>query len=340
MWLVEGLSDGRVGLVEKIHHALVDGISGVDVATATMDTVRETQHLDGGAWVPEPAPGLAALIRDAAGAAAAAPARSVISRLRSPADAIARAVAAIDGLTAAPLGDVIAPGGSLNQPIGTTRLLEAVSLPLAEAKAVARAAGDGVKVNDVLLAAVSGGLRRLFEERAQPTTGRRPHALVPVSLRRDHQRLGLGNLVSSFIVPLPIDVTDGAERLRVVAATTARLKQRRQAATTAAALGALDAIPPLLWSTLTPIVHRQPLVNVVVTNVPGPPVPLYLLGAALERTVPIVPLAGNLDVSIGIVSYAGDVSFGLYADEQTCGDVAVLAEGIEKSFIELKAEVQ
>jgi hypothetical protein len=163
---------------------------------------------------------------------------------------------------------------------------------------------------------------------------------VPVSLRRDEQRLGLGNLVSSLIVPLPVDVDEAAERLRIIGATTARLKQRRQAATTAAALGALDALPPLLWSALTPLVHRQPLVNVVVTNVPGPPLPLYLLGARLEQTVPIVPLAGNLDVSFGIVSYAGDVSFGLFADEQTCPDVGVLAEGIEKSFIELKVEVR
>lgn len=338
IWLVDGLADGRVAVVEKMHHALVDGVSGVDVAMATLDIGPEVAHPGPWTWQPEGRPSLLGLVKDAAVDAITRPAAALARRARDPRRLARDTARLVRGLRASPPNELLAPRCSLNQPIGASRMLDTVSLPLADVKAVGRAAGT--KANDVLLACVAGGLRRLFEERGEAVDGLRPHALVPVSLRTEDQRLGLGNQVSAMIVPLPVDVADPGDRLRAVMSTTKRLKENDAAAVSAALLGAVDSwpLPAVLPTLVAPLVHRQPLVNVVVTNVPGPPVPLFMLGAPMVESTPVVPLARNLDVSIGILSYLGEIRFGLFADTKTCPDVHVLAEGIEKSFFELEGE--
>ena len=338
LWLVDGLADGRVALIEKIHHALVDGVSGVDVATATLDPTPEVRHPGPWTWQPAAVPSPVELVRDALVGGLTRPVRSALRRLRDPGSLVASARRLRRSAGAAPLSALVGPRCSLNQSIGVTRTLDSVTLPLPAVKAVARA--RGAKVNDVMLSVVAGGLRRLFEDRGEPVEGLRPNAMVPVSLRTDDQRLGLGNLVSSMVVGLPVDVADAGARLEAVSAMTRHLKEHDQAALAASVLQGADMLGALLPTLLSPLVHHQPLVNVVVTNVPGPPLPLYMLGARMERCTPIVPLARNLDVSIGILSYDAEIVVGLYADASTCPDVGVLAEGIEKAFAELSAAVE
>lgn len=335
IWFVDGLADGRVAVVEKMHHSMVDGVSGVDVATATMDLSPETPPAEPSTWLVAPPPSVVSMVGDAVVGAAVRPAASAAKTLRHPIDAVRSARRLGRGLGAMSGDGWRAPHCSLNKPIGDERVYEVASLSLPEAKSIGRALGT--KANDVLLAAVAGGLRRLFIERGEDVGALCPHVLVPVSLRSDGDRLGLGNRVSSMIVPLPVDVADGWARLQAVTTATSRLRAAGQPAATAALLGAFDALPPLAWAPLTAVLHRQPFVNLVVTNVPGPPVPLYMMGARLLETAPVVPLAGNLDVSVGILSYEDEIRVGLFADGAACPDVAVLAEGIEKSFAELAA---
>jgi WS/DGAT/MGAT family acyltransferase len=228
----------------------------------------------------------------------------------------------------------VAPRSSINQPIGRHRRYEVVRQSMAGIKEIRESLGG--TVNDVVLAAVTGGLRHLLLGRGERVDGRPLEALVPVSLRAEGEHLTLGNRVAAMLVPLPIAETDARERFAQVRAMIGMRKERQQAALSAALLDTTDHWPAALSALTAGLIHRQPLVNVVVTNVPGPQFPLYAGGARMLETFPIVPLGGNLDVSIGILSYDGQLTLGLYADAATCPDVALLAEGIEKAFLELR----
>ena len=341
VWIVDGLADGRVAMVQKTHHALVDGVSGVDVAVAMLDVTPEPREVPVEDWEPEVAPSSLDLARAAAIHTIVDPAartlRWAVASLAHPGARIERTRRLWRSFTSSP-ASLLAPQTPLNASIGTTRTLANVLLSLDEVKAVGAHHG-GVKVNDVVLSVVAGGLRRWYEERGLPTDVR-PHVMVPVSVRSDNERLGLGNRVSSMTVPIPIDLADPVDRLSTVAAATAFGKAGEAAVSMGALLAFADTLGAVLPTLVSAAIHRQPLVNLVVTNVPGSPVPLYLLGARLHESVPIVPLAGNLDVSVGVLSYERDINIGLFADVTTCPDVDVIAEGIEKSFVDLQqAEV-
>jgi WS/DGAT/MGAT family acyltransferase len=185
----------------------------------------------------------------------------------------------------------------------------------------------------VLLTAVAGGLRAALLSRGEvidPETS--VQVLVPVSVRRADERGTLGNKVAGLVVSLPVGISDPGERLVAVAAETARHKASPEASATASFVGAIDRIPPAVVRWIAPVVHHQPLINLVVTNVPGPDVPLYMLGARMLEAFPIVPLVGNLSVGVAILSYAGALNLGLIADETTCPDLDVLVDGIEHSL--------
>jgi diacylglycerol O-acyltransferase / wax synthase len=341
VWIVDGLADGRVAMVQKTHHALVDGVSGVDAAVAMLDLSPEPREVPVEEWEPEAAPSTLDLARAGAVRTVFDPAarslRWALTSLRDPRARLHQTRRLWRSLNASP-ASVLAPRTPLNAPIGTTRTLASVLLSLDEVKAVGKHHG-GAKVNDVVLSVVAGGLRRWYEERGEPAEVR-PHVMVPVSVRTGGERLGLGNRVSSMTIPIPIDLADPLERLNVVAAATASAKEGEAAVFMGTLLTFADALGAVLPTLVSAAIHRQPLVNLVVTNVPGSPVPLYLLGARLHESVPIVPLAGNLDVSIGVLSYERDIAIGLFADVTTCPDVNVIAEGIEKSFVDLQeAEV-
>jgi WS/DGAT/MGAT family acyltransferase len=192
----------------------------------------------------------------------------------------------------------------------------------------------GVKVNDVALAVVTAGLRRLLVLRGE-RVDRPLRALVPVSLRGADEHGTLGNRVGSLIVPLPIGEPDPVARLRLIGAATAELKQRGDAQVSDGVLAATNLLPTSAVHAVSWIIEHQPLVNLVVTNVPGPSVPLYALGAEMIEAFPILPLAGNLTVGVAILSYNGELNFGIRADAVTCPDVDVLAEAIADAIDEL-----
>ena len=336
LWFVEGLEDGHVALVQKTHHSLIDGVSGVDVATLLLDPTPDYVPPEPHEWTPEPAPAPSQLLIDSLRERATEPAelvRSVRSVFRGPRHAVERARELGRSFGTMVTRDSIAPRTSINARTGRHRLLSVVRVPLAEVKTIRHALGG--TVNDVVLAGVAGGLRALFTSRGEDVDDLRLRVLCPVSVRADHQRGALGNKVSAIFVSLPVGPSDPVERLHEISAQTADLKEKRQALSADLILNMSDYVAPTLMSLAARVVHRQPFVNLVVTNVPGPQVPLYLMGARLIEAFPIVPLTQNLTVVVGILSYDGTLHFGLWADRDAGGDLEVLAGGIEDAFAEM-----
>ena len=337
LWFVDGLAQRRIALIEKVHHAMIDGVSGVDVATALMDLEPEPRRYETEPWTPGPLPNRTGLFASALVDLGAEPFRfagAVGRAIRHPSGAAAGWAAF--GRAASTLASrrTVAPHSSINKPVGRHRRYEVVRQSLAAIQEIREESGG--TVNDVVLAAVTGGLRYLLEGRGENVDGRSLEALVPVSLRAQGDHLTLGNRVAAMLVPLPIGEPDARIRLDEVRAAVGIRKEQQQAAATAALMDTTDHWPAVLSARTAGLIHRQPFVNVVVTNVPGPQFPLYAGGARMLETFPIVPLGGNLDVSVGILSYDGQLTIGLFADAATCPDVALLAEGIEKGFLELR----
>lgn len=333
--LLDGLSEGRWAIVTKVHHCMVDGISGASVTSALLDAE------------PNPAPGskglAAALVRPAdderderrrisklVGALG-----SGIAAVRHPrrlASAISRSRALAEMVVREEL--IGATHTSLNEPIGGTRRLATVDVPLDELKEIKRALGG--TINDVVLAATAGGLRRIFEHRGESSTVDSVRAMVPVNLREASESLALGNRITSLFVGLPVGEPDPLLRYRKTMAAANELKGSNQAAGTEALIKVAGATPPLIQSVVARLAFAPRLFNLTVTNVPGPQITLYSLGAPLRRVVPLVPIFSGHAVGVAAVSYDGRVTFGLNADRATVPDLDVLREGIEEALVELR----
>ena len=323
-------------MLQKTHHVLIDGVSGVDVATLLLDADPNFVEPVVTEWNPEPAPAPSQLLLDTLRERATEPAeiiRSVRSLLRGPRRAIERAREVTESMSTLVTRDAIAPRTSLNAVTGRHRRLAVVRVPLSDIKDIRR--GLGGTVNDVVLAGVSGGMRRLFVHRGDETEDLHLRVLCPVSVRSDDQRGALGNKVSAMFVNLPVDNRPAVERLEAISLQTADLKERRQAVGAEILLGMTDYVAPTLMSLAACAAYRQPFFNLIVTNVPGPQQPLYLMGAQLLEAFPIVPLSRNLTVVVGILSYDGMLHFGLWGDRDVCADIEVLAGGVEDAFTEL-----
>ena len=353
LWVVDGSADRSVVLLEKVHHVMMDGISGIDVAMLLTDATPEptapaaaAPASDGKHRSPvtavEPAPSdirlLAAGLMGDLGLerwlfeAPARAAGALAGAVRHPAGAARAATATVRraGTLARGVGSLFTPGTvtprtPLNRPVGRHRRYAHVEAPLGPLHKVAKA--HGCTINDVVLAAVAGGVRRLRLERGEdPAT---PFQVaVPVSTRHPDEHLVLENRVAVYLVPLPVDLEDPVSRLEEVGAVSRRHKRQGQAELVSAVLATADRWPMAAVGRAARLLHRQPFANAVVTNVPGPSSTRYVLGARLRHFVPLVPLAANLDVSVGVLSYADELSFGCLADAEHCPDVATLAAGI------------
>ncbi len=341
LWVVDGAADGSVVLIEKVHHVMMDGVSGIGIALLLTDP---TPQVDRTERAPQPVSAppstgtlLAAGLLDAVtvplslgrlGAEVgldllrSAWDRSERAHLRSQALALGRGI----GSLLRP--STVAPRSPLNRPVGQHRSYAHVEVPLEAVRQVARAAG--ATLNDVALGAVAGGVRQLFLARDEGL-GRRFQVAVPVSTRRATEHASLGNRLSVFLVPLPVGIADPVAQLGEVKQMTGRRKAVGQAKTVAGLVDAADRLPLPLVQAAARLGHRQPFANAVVTNVPGPPEERYLLGARIRRIAPVVPLAANLDLSVGIVSYDQELSFGCFADAERCPDLDRLTEGIRAS---------
>jgi WS/DGAT/MGAT family acyltransferase len=336
LWFVEGLEGGNIAIIQKTHHALIDGVSGVDVATLLLDVDPTPQVPIPPEWTPEPAPSPTQLLFDTLRERLTEPAeivRSIRRVFRGPRRALEELHQLGGSMSTMVTRESIAPSTSLNGRTGRHRRLSVVRVPLDEVKAVRRAFGG--TVNDVVLAGVAGGLQRLFAHRGEDVSGMRLRVMIPVSVRADDQRGALGNKVSAMFVSLPVDAIPAAERLAAVSAQTRHLKDRQQAVSADFLINMSDYVAPTLMSLAARVVHRQRFLNLVVTNVPGPQFPLYLLGARLIEAYPIVPLTRNLTVVVGILSYDGTLHFGLWGDRDAAPDLEVFASGIDDAFAEL-----
>jgi diacylglycerol O-acyltransferase / wax synthase len=339
--LLDGLAGGGWALVYKTHHCLVDGVGSVDLVGLLLDVEPEPR----GRSVPRPAAGLAAvetgrgwpphppavvgLVADAGLAAARGGARA----LMHPREALQRSRAVLDLVVRDEL--IAAPSSSLNVPIGTTRSIAIAHVELRELQAVRSALGG--TVNDVVLCAATGALRELLLARGEDPPGQGLRAMVPVNVRREGDDGELGNKVSSLFVDLPVAEADPRRRYELVAAATEERKAGGQARAASALTGLTDLAPPVLHASLARSLFAKRLFNVTITNVPGSPRRVYAFGAPMIDVIPIVPLAADHALAIAVVSYAGEMTFGLYADRATVPDLDVLRDAIVTSLLQLAA---
>ncbi len=332
--LLDGLEGGRWALVTKVHHCLVDGLSGVSVAAVMLDAEPHP---------PPDAPILATALEppdDDAEEGRGALARlsgavgSGIDAARHPRK-LAAALSRSRALAEMVIRDELigAPHTSLNDQIGGTRRLAAVDVQLDDLKRVK--GGLGGTVNDVVLAATAGGLRRLFERRGEDSPVDSVRAMVPVSLRKASEALALGNRVSSLFVDLPLAEPDPLLRFRKTVAAAEQLKGSDAGMGAETLIELAGAAPPLIHSVVARLAFTPRLFNITITNVPGPPATLYALGAPMRRVIPLVPIFSGHAVGVAVVSYDGRVCFGLNGDRASVPDLGVLRDGIEESLAEL-----
>jgi WS/DGAT/MGAT family acyltransferase len=337
MWLVDGVGDGHFAIVTKAHHCLVDGVSGVDITTVLFDLDRDPTNLaDAEPWLPHPEPSGTQLLGEALVDRATNPVE-VARRARTVLSAPRRvAAAALEGLEAA--GSFLrtglaAPRSPINCQIGPYRRFAWVRTDLEDLKRIKNLAGG--TVNDVVVTAVSGALGRYLRGRGHSTDGLELRAMVPISVRAADEHGALGNKVSAMMAPLPVWCEDPIERLQTVSATMQHLKSSGQAVGASILTDVTNFAPPTIAAQAARLESHQRFFNTVVTNVPGPQFPLYLLGRELQDVFPMVPLAGNQAVCFGIMSYNGGVNFGITADYDGMPDVEELADDLQASIAEL-----
>jgi WS/DGAT/MGAT family acyltransferase len=344
LWLVVGLTDDRFALLSKTHHSLVDGVSGVDIATVLFDASADPMPVapPESKWVPRPLPSDAQLLADALLERATVPAeiaRGVRATLRGPRQVAARVGRALGGVGAmARVGLQAAPPSPLNVRIGPHRRFTWVHGDLNEFKAVKNSLGG--TVNDVVLAAVAGGLGRYLQLRGEATEGLVLRAMVPVSVRADVERGALGNRVAAMWAPLPVGVSDPVQRLLTINREMEGVKESGQAVGAQVLTELSGFAPPTIMAQAARLQARQRLFNLVVTNVPGPQFPLYMLGHQLDAMYPMVPLAENQALGIAIMSYNGQLNFGLNADYDALPDLEALADELRAAIEELVAAAE
>jgi WS/DGAT/MGAT family acyltransferase len=334
IWLVQSMSRGRFALVAKTHHALVDGISGVDITTVLFDTAREPAAPTAPAtpWSAKPLPGRAKLLGEALVERSTVPgemARGARALLRAPRRAVAQVKDGLTGIGATTLAGINAPAppSPFNVEIGPHRRYTFLDADLARFKAIKDSLGG--TLNDVVLASVTLALGRYLRDRGHKTEGLVLKAMVPVSVRTKAQRGALGNQVAAMWAPLPVGVENPAECLGKIAAAMADLKESGQAVGAQVLTNLAGFAPPTILSQAARLQARQPFFNLVVTNVPGPQFPLYLLGRRLDVLYPVVPLAQRQALGIAVMSYDGHLGFGLLGDYDALPELEAIAEDIK-----------
>jgi diacylglycerol O-acyltransferase / wax synthase len=340
-WFVEGLADNRFALITKNHHALIDGISGVDLATVLFDLSPVPQPIepDGDEWQPHSEPsgtelalgGVRGLVGQTAGLAVRA--LRGVTRPEAAVGAVREAVEGVSEVVWAGLNP--APPTPLNVEIGSHRRIAVVRGQLDDYKAIKNALGG--TVNDVVLTVVAGALARWLRSRGVRTEGLELRALVPVSIRGESERGHLGNRIAAMRGPLPVYINDPVARLRFVREAMEGLKESKQAVGAEVLAGVQNWAPPTLLAQASRLNFSTRLFNLIVTNVPGPQFPLYLLGRELLDMVPIAFLPQDHALAVAIMSYNSRVSFGLLADYDALPDVDLIAGALEESRDELLA---
>ncbi len=354
MWLIEGLdpemdrsSPGgghrsphqRFALISKTHHSLIDGIAGVDLATVLFDISPEPEPLrhSGRAWKPKPEPDATELVAVGVRGAVRAGVEMVsgaIHALTHPERTLERAREAAEGV-----GEIVwaglnpAPETPLNVEIGPHRRFVGIAAQLDDFKLVKNAFGG--TVNDVVLAVVTGALRSFLIARGVRTEGMEMRALVPVSVRTLGERHEGGNRIVVMRGPLPVYIADPLQRLRFVSHAMDGLKESKQALGAEVIAGAQNFAPPTILAQASRLNFSTRLFNLIVTNVPGPQFPLYVLGRRMERVFPVAFLPENHALAVAIMSYAGEMNFGLLGDFDALPDIDSIGASIKAELAEL-----
>jgi diacylglycerol O-acyltransferase len=341
MWIVEGLDGGdRFAVLSKTHHALVDGVSGIDIMSILFDTKPEPDSpppAEEKRWLPAPTPSSAQLLGEALYERATVPAeivrgaRALVRGPRRIAEAAVGSLAGVGSMVRASLSP--APKTPYNERIGPHRRFTWVRMSLADVKSIKDALGG--TVNDVMLATVTGALGRHLRRRGVDTDGMELKAMVPVSVRPQEARGALGNQVAAMMAPLPVGLQDPVSRIERISEAMSHLKSGGQAVGAQVLTELTGFAPPNIMSQASRLIARQRMFNLVVTNVPGPQFPLYLMGRKLEGLFPMVPLAPNQAVGIAIMSYNGTINFGLVGDFDLMSDLDDLAGDLQASLAEL-----
>jgi diacylglycerol O-acyltransferase / wax synthase len=339
LWLVQGLENNRFALINKTHHALVDGVSGVDITTVLFDTSPTPTPVGAEGWTPSVEPSDAQLVAEGVKGLAMLPARAArraVDAARRPGDTAAEVREAAEGLGAIAWSLANPPPQTpLNVPIGPHRRVLWIRFPLADLKEIKNRLGG--TVNDVFLATVSGALARWLKRRGVRTEGLELRGIVPVSIRADEHRGALGNRITAMLGPLPVYATDPVDRLRVVTSAMKGLKESKQAVGAETLTRLQDFAPPTILAQASRLNFSTRAYNLLVTNVPGPQIPLYLIGRELQELAPVPFLAPERALAIAIVSYNGSVDIGLIGDYDAMSDLDEFGEDIEAAVEELLA---
>jgi WS/DGAT/MGAT family acyltransferase len=339
MWLFR-LRDGRIGIIQKTHHALIDGMSGVDVGTVMLDFGPEPVQTEVQRYEPQAPPSRAQLVRDAIGEIVRKPNEAVeaLFNRRDTADGSAReqAFSVAKGLLSFGKASLeFAPRTPLCTPIGAHRRFEIVRADLADVKRIKR--HFECTVNDVVLASVAGGIGGLLRSRGEVIDGLVMKAMVPVSVRDPSQRMTYGNKVSMMAAELPVGERDPGMRVRFVRERMRGLKESKQAVGADFWVKLSEYAPPTVLALAARATALQRMINLVVTNVPGPQFPLYLKGAKMIEAFPCVPILGTAAIGVAVLSYNGAINFGLNGDWDVVPDLNVLAAEINASLEQLAA---
>ena len=338
MWLVEGLEDDRWAIICKTHHAMIDGVSGVDLLTVLLDLEPATPELPAPPpWRPAETPGAVDLLATGArglvrniGELSTRSVKLAVQPKRGIRAVLGAATALAE--TAKPLLDG-APKTPLNTKPGPHRSVAVVTTKLADYKLAK--SRSGATVNDVVLAAVAGALGTFLADRGMDVDGVQLRACVPVSLRPEEKKGALGNEIAIMMAPLPVGLKDPKLRLSFIQDAMKHLKSSKQAEGAKVLTSIENALPPAILARASKLGFSSRLYNLLVTNVPGPQVPIYLLGRELKELVPLAFLAPEHTLAIGVMSYNGNVTYGLIADADAVPDLPSLARYLEEALAEL-----
>ncbi|MFM9054386.1 MAG: WS/DGAT/MGAT family O-acyltransferase [Solirubrobacterales bacterium] len=340
MYLVEVLEGDRFAVLIKSHHAMIDGVSGVDIGTVIFDLTPDPEPVERvEPWEPRRSPSEYALLGQSAGVVAGAPLRlsaRALDAVRNPQQIAAKIGEGIEGLAeiAKQFADP-APDVPLNTEITPHRRIAITRASLEDLKTVKN--HYDTTVNDVVLATVTGSLRNWLINRGVDVDGLELRALVPVSVRAEDEHGALGNRLAAMRGLLPVYESDPVRRLEIVSAAMDGLKESKQALGAEVIARLNDFAPPTLLAQSGRLNFSTRLFNLLVTNVPGPQIPLYMLGREMSEVFPIPFLAENHGLAVAVISYNGKVDFGLLGDFDAMPDIEMVSEGLNEALAELVA---
>ena len=338
MWVIEGLQGDRFALLSKSHHCMIDGISAADVMSVILRPTPDAAIEPPRPWAPRSHPSEARLVLDQ-WQRRATQATAAWGAIRDAINHPEKALRSL-GQSAAGVLEAMAPALSpvsetpINVKVGPHRRFDWLDMQLSDLKAVTRTLGG--TINDIVLTVTSGALRTFLAERGLDPNGLEIRAMVPVTVRTEEERGRLGNRLTEIVVPIPVQLTDPVARLRAVQRTTAVIKRSRHALGAQVLTTVSEWTAPSLLVQTVRLASRSRACNLIVTNVPGPQVPLYLCGAPMLTTYPVVPLFQNMGIAVGLFSYNGGLFWGINGDWDTMTDLHEFVQALASSVRELQ----